>query len=70
LRQGQDVRRVRNLVLAGEAAHTVAPGLSLVLRGQYQHRQLLGDIPMLYNSRSASSTRRVLSVTAGLQAQF
>ncbi len=70
LRQGQEVRHVRNLVLAGEAAHTVSPGLALVLRGQYQHRQLLGDVPMLYNSRSASSTRRVLSVTAGMQVEF
>jgi hypothetical protein len=61
---------VRNLVLAGEGARTVAPGLALVLRAQYQHRQLLGEVPMLYNSRSASSTRRVLTVTTGLQAEF
>lgn len=70
LRQGQDERSVRNLVLASEALHAVTPHLSLVLRGQYMHRQMLGEVPMLYNSRSTSSTRRVLSVMAGVQAQF
>lgn len=60
----------RNLVLAAEAVQDVSPGLSLLLRGQVRQRQMLGEVPMLYNSRAASSHRRVVALSAGLQFRF
>lgn len=63
-------RQTRNALLVGEVRRSVHPALAAVLRGQYMHRQMLGEVPMLYNARSTSSTRRVLSVTLGLQATF
>lgn len=70
-RNGMEDRQTRNAILAGEAAHALTPALSVVLRGQYMHRQLLGEVPMLYNARSTTSAnRRVAAVSVGLQAQF
>jgi hypothetical protein len=69
-RSGQDERRTRSVRLASELVRTLDPALSAVLRGQYLHRQMLGEVPMLYNTRSSSAGRRVVSVSAGLQAQF
>lgn len=69
-RKGATSRQTRNVLLVSEAAHAFDPALSVVLRGQYMHRQLLGEVPMLYNARSTSSTRRVVSISIGLQAKF
>jgi hypothetical protein len=69
-RNGATARQTRNALLVSEAAHAFDPALSLVLRGQYMHRQLLGEVPMLYNARSTGSTRRVVSVSIGLRATF
>ena len=70
-RSGQEERQTRNAVVASEAAHALTPTLSVVLRGQYQHRQMLSEVPMLYNTRSATTARRrVVAVSVGLQAQF
>jgi hypothetical protein len=69
-RNGATARQTRNALLVSEAAFAVDPAFSVVLRGQYMHRQLLGEVPMLYNARSTSSTRRVVSVSVGLQAAF
>ena len=67
---GAPERQTRNALLVSEVRHSVHPALAVVLRGQYMHRQMLGEVPMLYNARSTSSTRRVVSVSLGLQAQF
>ena len=49
----------------------LTPSVSVLLRGQYQHRQLLGEVPMLFNARSTSTaSRRVGMVSVGLLAQF
>lgn len=69
-RNGATAHQTRNALLVSEAAFAVDPALSVVLRGHYMHRQLLGEVPMLYNARSTSGTRRVVSVFAGLQAVF
>jgi hypothetical protein len=70
-RSGATERQTRNALVVSEAAHAIDPALSVVLRGQYMHRQMLGEVPMLYNARSTtSSTRRVVSVSVGLQARF
>ncbi|WP_310461231.1 hypothetical protein [Sphaerotilus sp.] len=69
-RTGATERQTRNALLVSEAAHAFDPALSVVVRGQYMHRQLLGEVPMLYNARSTASTRRVVSVSVGLQAKF
>jgi hypothetical protein len=69
-RSGQDESRTRSVRLASELVRSLTPALSVVLRGQYLHRQMLGEVPMLYNTRSSSAGRRVVSVSAGLQAQF
>lgn len=69
-RNGATAPQTRNALLVGEAACAIDPALSVVLRGQYMHRQLLGEVPMLYNARSTSSARRVVSVSVGLQAAF
>ena len=67
---GAPERQTRNTLLVSEATYSVHPALAVVLRSQYMHRQMLGEVPMLYNARSTSSTRRVVSVSLGLQAQF
>lgn len=70
-RSGQEERQTRNAILVGEVARALAPSVSVVLRGQYLHRQLLSEVPMLYNTRSTTTAnRRVVSVSAGLRAQF
>ena len=67
---GAAERQTRNALLVGEAAYAIDPALAVVLRGQYMHRQMLGEVPMLYNARSTSSARKVVSVSLGLQARF
>jgi len=70
-RQGPDELQTRNAVLVAELDRVLTPSVSVVLRGQYQHRQLLGDVPMLFNARSTSTaSRRVGTVSVGLLAQF
>lgn len=70
-RSGSDALQTRNALLAAEVARAVTPSVSAVLRGQYQHRQLLGEVPMLFNARSTSTaSRHVGLVTVGLLAQF
>lgn len=70
-RSGSDALQTRNAILVAEVDRAITPSVSAVLRGQYQHRQLLGEVPMLFNARSASTaSRHVGTVSVGLQAQF
>jgi len=70
-RNGLNELRTRNAILVAEVGRTLTPSVSAVLRGQYQHRQLLGEVPMLFNARATSSaSRHVGLVTVGLLARF
>jgi hypothetical protein len=70
-RTGADELRTRNAILVAEVGRAITPSVSAVLRGQYQHRQLLSEAPMLFNARSAGTARRhVGQVSVGLLAQF
>jgi len=70
-RRGPDELQTRNAILVAEVDRALTPSVSVVLRGQYQHRQLLGEVPMLFNARSTSTAnRRVGTVSVGLLAQF
>lgn len=61
----------RNAVLAGQTSYDFTPALSVVLRGQYMHHQLLGEVPMLYNARTASGfKRRYAAASAGIVLTF
>lgn len=59
-----------NLIAVGEATWAVTPSLALFVRGQYMHRQLLGEVPMLYNVHSSAASRRHVMTMAGLAARF
>lgn len=70
-RNGLADRQTRNAILVGEVERSLAPAVSVVLRGQYLHRQLLSEVPMLYSTYSTTSAhRRIAAVSAGLRAQF
>lgn len=58
-----------NLIAVGEATWAVTPALALFVRGQYMHRQLMGEVPMLYNAH-ASTQRRYAMTMFGLSARF
>lgn len=59
-----------NLIAMSEATWSVTPELALFVRGQYMHRQLLGEVPMLYNVHSTASRRRHMMTMAGLAVRF
>ena len=70
-RSTADELQTRNAILVAEVQRALTPSVSVLLRGQYQHRQLLGEVPMLFNARSTSTaSRRVGMVSVGLRAQF
>lgn len=70
-RSTADELQTRNAILVAEVQRALTPSVSVLLRGQYQHRQLLGEVPMLFNARSTSTaSRRVGTVSVGLLAQF
>ncbi|MEY4754376.1 MAG: hypothetical protein RJA44_2051 [Pseudomonadota bacterium] len=71
IRQRGGVAYTDNHILIGEGRHALGAGLSLLLRGQLMRNQFVGELPLAYNSISASRFGKKYGlVSFGLQAEF
>jgi hypothetical protein len=71
IRQRGGVAYERNHILVGELTHELDTHVALLLRGQLMSNQFLGELPLAYNTISASRFGKKYGlVSAGLQASF
>lgn len=71
LRQRGEAGHQRNHILIGELQLDLTVHLSALLRAQYLQHQFLGELPLAYNTQTASRfSQRYGLVSAGLVARF
>jgi hypothetical protein len=71
IRQRKAIAYLNNLTAIGELSARVTPGLGVILSGQVMQHQFVSELPLAYNTLSASRFGKVYGfATLGINAEF